>query len=238
MPNEKQTPAADESPLEADKGSIKRGSSKRGRTLLLVLEFLFIGTLLAIWISSGIIQKSTNLLVLFFYSFPSEFVISVLPHEPALLYFGKFFSPLTVALVALSSTVMVEVSNYFVIHYIFDLQVFQKFEHSRSVDKVVRLFNRVPFLALWIAGFTPIPFYPFRFLVVLGKYPIWKYALAIVLSRGPRFYLLALAGNLIKIPNFLLILFFVFLILTADIPLLKNYLKKRKQKKQDFRNGL
>jgi hypothetical protein len=35
-----------------------------------------------------------------------------------------------------------------------------------------------------------------------------------------------------------LILFFVFLILTADIPLLKNYLKKRKQKNQNFRYGL
>lgn len=208
-----------------------RGLNKHRRNVLFALQFLFIGTLLVIWISSGIIQKSTNLLVLFFYSFPSEFFIGILPHEPVLIYFGEFFDPLTVAWVALLSTILVETSNYFVIRHIFDFQAFQNFRTSATTGKVVNLFNRVPFLAIWIAGFTPIPFFPFRFLVVLAEYPVWKYALAVAISRGPRFYLLALAGKLMKIPDIVLIIFTVVLVLTANFPFVKNFMRKRFRKK-------
>jgi membrane protein YqaA with SNARE-associated domain len=233
MNDEKQPLAPGSLPFGSVKDLNNRGLNKRRRTILFVLEFLFIGTLLVIWASSTIIQKSTNLLVLFFYSFPSEFLIGILPHEPVLLYFGKFFHPLTVTLISLPSTIMVEISNYFVIRYIFDLRSFQKFQNSSSVNKVVKLFKKAPFLALWIAGFAPVPFYPFRFLVVLVRYPVWNYALALVLSRGPRFFLLALAGKLMKIPNSVIILLFVFLILSANIPLLRNYWRKRHLKKAE-----
>jgi membrane protein YqaA with SNARE-associated domain len=219
MENEKQTP-----------GPV-RGLNKRSRNVLFALQFLFIATLLAVWISAGDIHKSTNLLVLFFYSFPSEFFIGVLPHEPLLIYFGEFFSPLTVACVGLMSTLMVEVSNYFVIRHIIDFRAFQAFRTSAKAGKVVKLFNKAPFPAVWMAGFTPVPFYPFRFLVVLADYPVWKYALAVATSRGPRFYLLALVGKMMKIPDIVLILFTVFLVLTANFHFIKNFLSKRLRKK-------
>jgi membrane protein YqaA with SNARE-associated domain len=228
MKNEKQALAPESSPTGP-----ARGLNKRGRTMLFVLESLFIGSLLVIWVSSSIIQKSTNLLVLFFYSFPSEFAIALLPHEPVLIYFGKFFNPLTVTVVALSSTLVVELSNYFAIRYLIDFQMFQKIKTSALVNKVVKLFNKAPFLAIWIAGIAPIPFYPFRFLVVLAKYPAWKYILAVTLSRGPRFYLLALAGKLLKIPNIVLIVFTTFLIITADFPFIQNFLRNKIKKRQD-----
>ncbi len=226
MENKKQAPPPGSSTL----GPVT-GLNKHRRNILFALQFLFIGTLLVIWISSGLIQKSTNLLVLFFYSFPSEFFIGMLPHEPVLVYFGEFFDPLTVAWVALSSTLLVETSNYFVIRHIFDFRAFHNFRTSATTGKVVKLFNRASFLAVWIAGFTPVPFYPFRFLVVLAEYPVWKYALAVAISRGPRFYLLALAGKLMKIPDIVLILFTVILVLTANFPFIKNFARKRLRKK-------
>ena len=80
-------------------------------------------------------------------------------------------------------TVLTEALNYTFFKYVADLKVLKKMLESRSVQKAVRLFNRAPFLALWVAGFTPIPFYPFRFLVVLARYPVVKYLLAVILSR-------------------------------------------------------
>jgi membrane protein YqaA with SNARE-associated domain len=234
-------PSPDESaPMENEKKAAAPGSStpgpakglnKRVRNVLFALQFLFIATLLTLWISSGDIHKSTNLLVLFFYSFPSEFFIGVLPHEPVLIYFGEFFSPLTVAGVALLSTLIVEVSNYFVIRHIFDFRAFQAFRTSATAGRVVKLFNKAPFPAILIAGFTPVPFYPFRFLAVLARYPVWKYGLAVAASRGPRFYLLALAGKMLNIPDIVLILFTVFLVLTANLHFIKNVLKKRLRRK-------
>jgi ribonucleoside-triphosphate reductase len=89
------------------------------------------------------------------------------------------------------------------------------------------LFNKAPFVALLVAGFTPVPFYPFRFLVVLARYPLPKYVLAIFLSRTPRFYLLALLGHIFKIPDYLFPVIFIALAIPLTYPLVRSLLKKQ-----------
>lgn len=200
--------------------------------MLFVLQVVLVLALLIGWLSFKTLRTSKNLWVLFFYSFPSEFLIAVVPHEPILLYFGKFYSPLTVALVGIVGTVMTEAINYSVFKYITDTNLFQKIRHKKTVNKVIELFRKFPFLAIWIAGLTPIPFYPFRFLVVLARYPVLKYLLAVFLSRTPRFYLLAYLGHAIKFPDYLLIILFVILILAMNIQFLRSLLKKRAGKEK------
>ena len=200
------------------------------KALLFILEIVFIASLLVLWLSSEEIRSSKNLWVLFFYSFPSEFLIGIVPHEPVLLYFGKFYQPLTVALVAVIGTVMAEAINCSVFKLVTDSNFFQKIYHRKIVTKIVELFNKAPFVALLVAGLTPVPFYPFRFLVVLARYPIVKYLLAVFLSRTPRFFILALAGYMIKIPDYLLIAIFIVLISAANIPLLIRFLKDKQKK--------
>jgi membrane protein YqaA with SNARE-associated domain len=218
-------------PPEADLVRATHGLSPRQRTLLVLAECLFVVLLIVVWFTSRGVKQSTSLLVLFLYSFPSEFLIAILPHEPVLIYFGKFFTPATVMAVALSGTLLVEATNYFAISHIFDLRSFQKIKSSAFVDKVVKLFLKAPFAALWIASFTPIIFYPFRFLVVLAKYPAWKFVLATALGRAPRFFLLALLGKLINVPNSVLILFTLTLVLSGAIPYLRNYFRQRRARR-------
>lgn len=170
--------------------------------------------------------------MLFFYSFPSEFLIAIVPHEPVLIYFGKFYSPFTVAVVAIIGTLLTEVLNYSGLKYITDTNLFQKIRHKKAVNKIVKLFQKAPFFAIWVAAITPVPFYPFRFLVVLARYPITKYILAVFLSRTPRFYILAFVGHAIKIPDYLLIALFVVLIVSMNVTFLKNILKKKYNKKE------
>ena len=94
-----------------------RESSSWTRTSFIAFEVFLVLILLVIWITSEGIRESKSLWVLFLYSFPSEFLIAIVPHEPVLLYFGKFFTPLTVAVVAGSSTLMTEALNYSVFKY-------------------------------------------------------------------------------------------------------------------------
>ncbi len=187
----------------------KRPIKSKKRTLIFVIQISFVLVLLILWLSSKSIQNSKNLWVLFFYSFPSEFLIAIVPHEPVLIYFGKFHSSLTVAIVAIISTLITEVLNYSVFKYITYTNLFQKIRYKKAVNSIVKLFQKAPFAAIWIAAFTPIPFYPFRILVVLARYPIFKYILAVFLSRTPRFYLLAFFGHAVKIPDYLLIILFL-----------------------------
>ncbi|MFQ5721546.1 MAG: YqaA family protein [Candidatus Aminicenantales bacterium] len=204
------------------------------KSLIFILEILLVTVLLIVWISSKSLQQSKSLWVLFFYCFPAEFLIAVVPHEPILLYFGKFYSPLTVALVASVGTMLTEMLNYSVFKFVMDMKIFQKIQQKKAVNKIVNLFNKSPFLALWIAGFTPVPFYPFRFLVVMARYPLSHYILAVFLSRTPRFFLLAWAGHAINIPDYLLVALFAILILSMNYAFLKNYIKRRRERKKDL----
>lgn len=205
----------------------------KAKTAVFLSEIGFILMLLAIWFTSDSIQNSTSLVVLFFYSFPSEFLVGLVPHEPMLLYFGEFYPPLTVALIAVSSTVLTEALNYSVFSYVADSKLLKKFTDRKIVRLMIRLFNKSPFLAIWIAGFTPIPFYPFRFLVVVGHYPVMRYLLAVFLSRAPRFYILAYIGEMFKFPGSVLIALFIIIIVVLNIPVLRNFLKKTTETQPD-----
>lgn len=162
-------------------------------------------------------RASKNLWVLFLYSLPSEFLIAPVPHEPVIIYFGKFHAPLTVALVSIAGTLLTEALNYSVFGYVVDSKAFRSIRHRGFVRRIVALFKRAPFPALCVAGFTPIPFYPFRLLVVLARYPVAKYLLALLLSRTPRFCILAFVGRAIRVPDYLLMALFVALVLVAVV---------------------
>jgi membrane protein YqaA with SNARE-associated domain len=198
------------------------------KTLIFAFEIAFVAGLLVWWLTSRSLRESKSLWVLFLYCFPAEFIISTVPHEPVLFYFAKFYSPLTVALISVTGTVITEVLNYTVFKYVADLKVFRKMLESRAVQKTVNLFKKAPFAALWVAGFTPIPFYPFRFLVVLARYPIVMYILAVITSRGPRMYLLALAARAIRFPDYTLVILMAVLIVAANLPILRKVLKREK----------
>ncbi len=173
----------------------------RLRTVVFVLENALVAVLAAWWLLWGRYEKVNGLIVLFVYCFPSEFLIAPLPHEPVLLYFGKIYSALTVAAVSAVGTVLVEALNYHAFRFVADARPLRRVVRSRWIARAVTLFRRWPFLTLVAFGLAPTPFYPFRFLVVLARYPLWRYLLAILVSRGPRFYLLAWFGSAVRLPD-------------------------------------
>jgi len=208
---------------------------RRLRAALIIAETVFVLALLAVWASSAAVRHSKSLWVLFFYCFPSQFVLAAVPHEPAILFFGKFHPAWAVALVATAGTLITEVINYSIFKYLADLKAFQRICRSRFMTRMVGLFRKAPFPTLWIAGLTPVPFYPFRFLVVLARYPLPLYALAVLLSRFPRFYLLALIGDTFNLPDWLIAALFLILLALAAVPLARDLLKPKPDEDSEAR---
>ena len=149
----------------------KTRRAKRTTIALLSLEVILVAGLMIFWISSAAIRHNKSLWVLFFYCFPSEFLISFVPHEPVILFFSKFYSALTVALVSLAGTVLAEALDYSTLKLVEEFKLLSKAQKSKLVEKLVKAFGRKPYLALWVAAFLPVPFYPFRFLTVMTNLP-------------------------------------------------------------------
>lgn len=168
-------------------------------------------------------------MVLFLYSFPSEFLVGLVPHEPVLIDFGTVHPPWVVALVAGVSTVMAEAVNYSIFGYFHERPTLQAFSGRKGVQRVVDLFRRRPFAAILFAGFTPVPFFPVRFLVVMTGYPLWKYLTGVGLSRIPRFGILAALGTLFHIPSSLLLGLMAVMLATVNIPALVQLMRSGNQ---------
>jgi membrane protein YqaA with SNARE-associated domain len=192
-----------------------------------ITELALVVAISIVWFSSPSVRASVSLWVLFIYSLPSQFLIAVAPHEPVFLFFSRHYEPLTITLVAVAGTVLTEVINYSVLKFVFDLGTVERLGKGKVVRQVVRLFDRAAFGALLIAGVTPIPFFPFRFLVVLDHYPWYRYALAVLISRGIRFYLLALFGNVVEVPNYVIAILFIGLAALASIPIARELLRRK-----------
>jgi uncharacterized membrane protein YdjX (TVP38/TMEM64 family) len=96
-------------------------------------------------------------------------------------------------------------------------------------QKAARLFMKYPFAVIVVAGFTPIPFFPFKFLSFSLRYPLARYLIALLVGRFPRYVLLAWIGHVIQIPTWLLIAVFGGAILAYALkggPEVLRYLRK------------
>lgn len=192
--------------------------SGAGRRVIVVAQVILVGGVLALWLGVDSLRESRNLWMLFLYCLPSEFLVATVPHEPVILFFARFYDPIVVAAVSLAGTVLTEFINYSIIRTFADTRSFRRISGGPRVRRIVELFGRAPFPALLVAALTPVPFYPFRFLAVMSRYPVGLYLLAVLVGRGPRFYLIAFLGELVQIPNIWLVAIFVVLIAAIYLP--------------------
>jgi uncharacterized membrane protein YdjX (TVP38/TMEM64 family) len=91
-------------------------------------------------------------------------------------------------------------------------------------------------LTLVIAGFSPLPFFLFKFFAFSVQYPLWKYLSAVMIGRFPRYFLLAWAGLALDIANEVLIGVFILIFLAYMVKpastFIKGLLKNTKVKNQ------
>ena len=179
-----------------------------------------------VWIFSGIMVmvgivttillfndfSSDSYWYLAFYSIPANTAISLFPHEPVLIYFGKFANLWLAAAAATAGTVAAGYMDHTVFVPVLNYKSLAGYKTKRWYRKTIELFMKYPFATLVVTGFTPIPFFPFKFLSFSIHYPMWKYLTALVVARFPRYYLLALLGASFDIPTWVLVVAFLLLI--------------------------
>ena len=170
----------------------------------------FFGTLMiVIGITTSILMlrdfRSDSYVYLAFYSIPANTAISVFPHEPVLIYFGKFANLWLAATWATAGTIVAAIMDHTVFVPILNLRSIESYKKKRFYRKAIAYLMRWPFATIVVTGFTPIPFFPFKFLVFSIQYPMWKWVTALAVARFPRYYLLALIGATVPIPSWILI---------------------------------
>ncbi|MCH8206930.1 MAG: VTT domain-containing protein [Chloroflexi bacterium] len=135
-----------------------------------------------------------------FYTAISNFFIPWLPHEPMVLLYGDLYAPWLIALVGGAATCWMEFFNYSLLRVLLNVRPIRELTQKRPYQIGERWFNKRPFPVLLLAGFSPIPYAPFRVFSVNSDYPRGRYLLAVFVGRTPRYYLLALTGEAISLP--------------------------------------
>ncbi|MCP4632411.1 MAG: hypothetical protein GY855_05755 [candidate division Zixibacteria bacterium] len=166
------------------------------------------------------------LLTIFFYSIPSNCAIAIFPHEPVLVWYGKTVNLWHLATAATLGTLLAAYIDYKFFTPVLNLSYSRKYKEHNIYKTAHKWFYKIPFISLVVAGFSPIPFYPFKFMVYASKYSFVKYLAAIAVGRFPRYYLLALAGFTFQIPDWIIFGTFAMMIILVYYKKIYDWIKK------------
>ncbi len=156
---------------------------------------------------------------LFGYAFLSNVALAVLPHEPAVIWYGARLGVWPTALVATAGTVAAGLVD----HQIFVPLI--RRAAARRPSRVAdpgptargwpRLFARAPFATIALSGLTPLPFFPVKALAFTTGYPLGRYLAAVAARSAPRYALLAWLGVAVRLPTWLIAVLSVLLLIPS-----------------------
>jgi len=166
------------------------------------------------------------LLTIFLYSIPSNCAIAIFPHEPVLILYGKTVNLWQLTTAATLGTILAAYLDYKFFSPLLNLSYSVKYKSHRYYQNAHKWFYKFPFLSLVVAGFSPIPFYPFKFMVYASKYSIWRYLAAVAVGRFPRYLYLAALGYIFQIPNWIIFASFIGMFLLVYYKKIFSWTKK------------
>jgi membrane protein YqaA with SNARE-associated domain len=187
-----------------------------------ILAFIVTSGLITLYLLLTI-PASAGLVKFYYYSIISNMYISLFPHEPAIIYYGKLYPIIFVSLIASIGSVIAGFIDYETFLPILHHRKVKKYYADRTVyTRSVYYFSKYPFLSIVIAALTPIPFYPFKFLSIASKYGQKRYLTALFIGRFPRFMYLAAIGSWIFIPNWVLLGAFVMMFVLGSFGIIRK----------------
>jgi MoaA/NifB/PqqE/SkfB family radical SAM enzyme/membrane protein YqaA with SNARE-associated domain len=154
-------------------------------------------------------------LILFIYSIPANSAISLFSHEVALIDYGAHQPVFLSTLTATLGTIVAGFLDWHIFVPLLNWEKAAAYRRYRLYRYCIDHFNKAPFIVILVTGFTPIPFFPFKFLAFSVKYPLRKYLAALILARSPRYYILAWLGSNFSIPGWVLITAFLAIFIPA-----------------------
>jgi len=122
-------------------------------------------------------------------------------YEPMLLLFGKLYPPLLIAMLGAVLSVAMEALNYRLYGWVAHLPRLDTLRQKAVSGRLVKLFERRPFLVVFLFGLLPAPDWGARILGVIAGYPADRYLLAFLLGRIPKFWVLASVGEALPLSD-------------------------------------
>ena len=138
------------------------------------------------------------------YCIPANSVVPI-PHEPAILYFAKFYDPFWCALAGTIGSLIACYSDYAMVGAAMRHRALAKTRNSALFQWSTKWMKRYPFLITVLFSFTPLPIAVVRILAPAVEYNVRRYMLAQIVGRFPRFYILAWIGHTVMIPTWIII---------------------------------
>lgn len=127
---------------------------------------------------------------------------------PTLLYYGRYHEPWAVALLGSASSAAGSAVQLWLLRWaVSERHAWTRrlAPSRRKIDDALRRHPSATFLALLVARATPLPDAPLKVVAAVVGYSILKYTIAVFLGALPYFYVLALVGKKVDIPNWVLI---------------------------------
>ena len=173
-------------------------------------------------------QRSGKLIFFFVYMTVACTAIPLLTPQLVIRY-GAWFNPYLIAIIGGIGTCLGTLIDYGLLSFAFRYEKVNKIKSTRIYQYSARFFHKIAFISMVVAGFTPIPFDPFRFLAISMGYSKLKYVLAVFIGRSTRYFLLAEVGKEFDIPGSILWGSFALMTIIALVTEIYRRIKSRRQ---------
>ena len=138
----------------------------------------------------------------FLYAIPAHLLISVVPNEPMLLAAAKTHAPMLVAIAGTAGCIVAICLDYALIGWLVNHRLVRReIDDSGAFHWAQKYFGKAPFLLIVGSALLPVPFWPAKILGIVRDYPLWRFCVALIVGRLPRFYVWALLGQRFKVPD-------------------------------------
>jgi len=117
------------------------------------------------------------------------------------LWMATQFPAWLVAVVGAAGTSVANLNDYYLLSYLFEFDRVKRLRRRRAYQRAVAWFDRAPFLTLIAFSFLPIPVDVVRLLAISRRYSRVRLTAASFLGRLPRYLILALGWQWLRLPN-------------------------------------
>ena len=128
--------------------------------------------------------------------------LAPLPYDGYVIWLGEHYPLWMVVVLGVIGTVIIEAWNMELLGRVLAKDSTRGFRSHPVTRWTLHWSQKAPFWSLVATCILPIvPHYPMRVLAVLGRFPMWKYQLSVILGRGGRYAWLAALGLALHIPG-------------------------------------
>jgi len=155
-----------------------------------------------------------------------------LPATPVVLYMGREYPWVAVALVGGLATSLANLLDYEIFTSVFKTKLLRKIKDNEHSQASIRAFKKVAFLALVAANVVVFSWDLVRLVAIAAGYPRAKYAAATFIGRTARYAVLAAVGEFFDPPLWAIGVVAVVVALPAVVSWLRERFRRRPSREE------